>query len=327
MELVRADWLEARVLGLQHLGDARLMLENFDGVRAVIAHLDQLTAELERRWGPEHSYPNDCHGFIADLRQALDSSESLGPQVDRGFEAMEEGRTEEARRIFDELEQSEVVDARIVGTHGLAVLELSYGRIDAATTQIEALESLVEVCRRDHDRDNWYVQRWESVLRAVEAHRLRVLRRFEEALEHATRSLEFEDSEESRLTWVVALKHVGRLDEAIAECRRIVERGAIGDLAPARYCLAGYLHLAGEPGEAEAVHARIDAADRARLAGDEVWLAACRGDRKRCLELVEAALAEPRAERWRAYFAMEVELDPFRDDDRMPPASVPPKSG
>lgn len=321
MQLVRADGLEARITGLQSLARARLMLEDFDGTRDAIAHADSLISELRLSWGEEHPYPVGCASFIAELEYVLEARETIRPLTDEANDALDAHRFDEARRIFTDLRGRRSSDARMHGAHGLAHLDLVLGNMDALANRFEDLRDQVARYQAEFGVGDVYGTQWKAACTALETARLRYLRRFDEMYERANDAVRLDDRDDFLVNRAIALKHLGRLDEAISECRGIVKRATAKDLAGARYCLAGYLALAGHREESEAVHAEISPEDRERLAHDEVWLAACRGERERCLDLAEAALGGPGAAAARAYFAVEVELDRYRDDPRLPPRS------
>lgn len=106
------------------------------------------------------------------------------------------------------------------------------------------------------------------------------------------------------------------MDEAIEQLEALLEGSEVTDLTDLRQALAGHLHLAGRSREAKAVHQLIGTEDRERLIDNEAWIAACRGDRQGCLEIIERSLQSGPVQTRRAFYEMDVEFDRFRDDPR-----------
>ncbi len=98
----------------------------------------------------------------------------------------------------------------------------------------------------------------------------------------------------------------------------VEELSVASDVDDLRQALVGYLHLEGRSREAEAIHRLIGAEDRERLMGNEAWIAACRGDRQGCFEIMERSLQGGPVQSRLAFCGMDVEFDRFRDDPRFP---------
>jgi tetratricopeptide (TPR) repeat protein len=153
----------------------------------------------------------------------------------------------------------------------------------------------------------------------VVASALRQLRRYPEAVAEASRAVAHGASAGRLLVLADAQKHAGLVAEAVRTLEQLLAAEPMHVTALAQ--LAGYLALAGRTADAAEARARFDAASSSSVETGDVargraFIALCARDLDAALSHLARALAlEPDATR--AYLVDEVELDPWRADERV----------